>query len=586
MALGYSPEMEEEQDVAGPLPTNPADLPPPGPAPETVMTPLGQIPASALPQGMAPVTPANSPDPAVGGPGAGAAPAAETDPGQSAPAAAPVLPPRPVRPPLTGDPAKDVNASLEYERALEDWHAQRLDAATTTQNDIRKQQHQEELRIAQEAEARRQAEQKAREEELAQRRKAISDATEQRAKAIGDLESGKWKEQSTGAKLASIIAMGFGAVGAGLSAAGGHPTGNLAAQAVDNLLKREYDHAQQKVANANQSILEARYGYKDAEDNHRAALNDIDADMAAKYKLVAKQAAAEMEARGVSPEQIASDSLVVGSLQKAQQYEDSIHAREIEAQRKAEMAAAAEEQKLASARASDALADWRNRRQGGSARAAGAAAARGMSKSAAKAQTQELKDIEAAAKPYINAQVGSAKSPGSLKAYESAVAVSNELKRAAKSGDPDAMKIAVLHAQEQSTRFLTNAAPTQQTFAIQHELASTPEQLQAKLAGIIGQPTEAKAYVIRMAQNIDAIARQRKEVMDATVGEAATRLQSIAKSEEGKKRMQGILDSLAGKRAGESAAPKKTQKIGKAVYEFGEDGNWHKVKADTGDIKL
>src|SRR6185437_15876182 len=180
----------------------------------------------------------------------------------------------------------------------------------------------------------------------------------------------------------------------------------------------------------------------------------------------------------------------------------------------------------------------------------------------------------AAAHQPTSVILGSARSQGVKPAYESAVAVSNELRRAAASGDPDTMKIAVMHAQEQSTRFLTGAAPTQQTFEIQHQLASTPEQLEAKLGGILGSPTEARSYVQRMAQNIDAIAKQRKEVLTKEVGSLQTRLNSIVKSDEGKRRMQGILDQFNV----DGGATRNTQTMGGATYEFGDDGNWHKVK--------
>ena len=57
--------------------------------------------------------------------------------------------------------------------------------------------------------------------------------------------------------------------------------------------------------------------------------------------------------------------------------------------------------------------------------------------------------------------------------------------------------------------------------------------MEAKLGGILGQPTEAKSYVNRMAQNIDAISRQRKEVLTQEGEGLKTRLESIVKSDEG-----------------------------------------------------
>lgn len=596
MAVPYAADLEDPYAVPGPLPG--AAPAPPAPAP-TVMTPLGQLPASALPpeQAPAPAAAAPAPDMAPVSPGAppppdaGAAGAPGSGPAQPDPGA---LPPRPVRPPLTGDPQKDIETSLGYERALDEWHAGVLDAAGKTQQAVMAEKAARELKAEQEAEAKR--EQVRQQQELDRQqyqRDVIGKATQERADAMGALENGTWRhDANSGTKIAALIA---GAIGAGFSAAGGHPTGNLAAEAIDRITQREYDAAKTRIANANEAALQARYGYTDLRDNQRAALNDIDADAAAKQRLIAREAEAALEQRGASPEQIQNHALVQGALVKAAQYEDQIHGREIEAQRKAQDEARKREldtstirRNNAQADSAEALARFRDRRGAGGGK--GGAGAGGKSKAELKAESDELKAIENAAKPFVNSQIGSAKSPGSLKAYEAANAVSNELKRAAASGDPDAIKIAVMHAQEQSTRFLTNAAPTQQTFAIQHELASAPEQLEAKISGLLGRPAEAKSYAVRMAQNIDAIARQRKEVLDATADEAATRLSSIAKSDEGKRRMQGILDSLRGKRAGETAAPRPRKTIGAGlVYELGDDGNYHRVKEPApmpGDVKL
>jgi hypothetical protein len=481
-----------------------------------------------------------------------------------------------VQPTPTGDPAKDIENSLAYQRDMNAWHEERYARATQQQNDILGKKADQELRLQQEEAQRRAAEEAAYQQRLAQQRQDIAAHTTARAAAIGDIESGKWRaDKSAGGKITSILAQVLGGIGAGLSAAGGHPTGNLGQQAIDRVMDREYAHMQDRVNNENQAIQQARFGYRDAEDNHRAALNDLDADMAAKYKLVASDAEAQMRARGAAPEQIQQNEIVTGSLQKAAQYEDQIHAREIEAQRKSELAGSQIGRNNAQAEAAEALAGFRNRRNvNASARGTGGAGGGGTSKAAAKAQTQELKDIEAAAHQPTSVILGSARSQGVKPAYESAVAVSNELRAAAASGDPDRMKIAVMHAQEQSTRFLTGAAPTQQTFEIQHQLASTPEQLEAKLGGILGSPTEARSYVQRMAQNIDAIAKQRKEVLTKEVGSLQTRLNSIVKSDEGKRRMQGILDQFNV----DGGATRKTQTMGGATYEFGDDGNWHKVK--------
>ena len=366
MSVGAVP-LDDEEELPGGPPVPPQAAPPP-----VAMVPsaVGNIPANTpgLPppdQGAPPpadLTPApGAPSPGTGAAVAGA-PAAGTSPPPAA-GALPPLPPRPVRPPLTGDPAKDIENSLGYERDLETWHADRLDRAAQQQGDIRGKESADTLRLQQEEEKRRQAEEAAYQQELAQQRQDIAAHTTARAAAIGDIEGGKWRaDKSAGGKITSILAQALGGIGAGLSAAGGHPTGNLGQQAIDRVMDREYAHMQDRVNNENQAIQQARFGYKDAEENHRAALNDLDADMAAKYKLVASDAEAQMRARGVSPEQIQQNEIVTGSLQKAAQYEDQIHAREIEAHRKAEIDQSTIARNNAQAESAEALAGYRRGR--------------------------------------------------------------------------------------------------------------------------------------------------------------------------------------------------------------------------------
>ena len=164
----------------------------------------------------------------------------------------------------------------------------------------------------------------------------------------------------------------------------------------------------------------------------------------------------------------------------------------------------------------------------------------------------ELKDIENAGKPFQSVLVGSARSPGAKLAYDSAAAVKRELENAVKSGDADKIKSAVLHAQEQQTRFFViGAAPTAELFKnFKMELKGTPAELTAKLSSIVGSPTESSAYVKRLITSIDGIAEQRKAVIEAQRAPLEARLQSIVKSDEGKRRAAGILKELIGRNEG------------------------------------
>lgn len=625
MAVPYFDPEDEDAYAAQGQPGEVMPPPPPMAPPEpTVMSPVGPVPVSQMPAappppgvdlsgppvappplpvpppGLAPGAPAPPPPVpvAAGVPGAPAAPVGA--PG-TLPPALPDPGPRPVRPPLTGDHGKDIDNSLAYERQLGDWHDAKLAQATQGQSDVLKKQANDELAAQQAEQKQRDAMRvKQQQERDAAHRNTIAQEVNARA-AQNDLETGKWRgDQSAGHKIASWIEMFVGGIGAGLSAAGGHPTGNLAAQAIDDKMSLEYDIAKQKVSNQNEALLQARYGEKDLEGNQRAALNDLDADFAAKHKMIAAETEAALRNRGVSPEQIQANELVVKNLQDAAKYEDNIHTREIEAGRKNELADSTIALNKQKGDAQEALADFRHRRNLKAAGAGGAGG--GLSKAATKAQEHEIKDIEAAGRDEGKVLLGSAKSQGAKVAYESAQAVSNELRHAAASGDPDAMKIAVMHAQEQSTRFLTGAAPTQQTFEIQHGLAGTAEQLESKIGGIMGQPTEAKSYVLRMASNIDAISRQRAEVLHAEGGSLKTRLESIIKSDEGKRRAQGILDQFLGKGAvklggadvvGEpGGGPPKPSKPplnagGGAFYDWNDKkGKYVLRKNDVGNIKL
>ena len=176
-------------------------------------------------------------------------------------------------------------------------------------------------------------------QERQQQQTQIDDAVKSKMTAQGDLESGKWRgDPSTGSRIASALAIFGGGIGAGLSAAGGHPTGNLVLDQINKTTDREYEAAKDRLNSENESVLAARYGYKDTADNQRAALNDLDADFSARHKLIAAQADNELKQSGLSPEQRQAHELVAGSLAKSAQYEDNIHAREIEAGRKNEIA--------------------------------------------------------------------------------------------------------------------------------------------------------------------------------------------------------------------------------------------------------
>jgi hypothetical protein len=576
------------------------------PAPEPmVMTPLGQLPASALPpdpnppgaapppgQDVAPVNPGAPPPPDAGAAGAPGSGPAQPEPG--------ALPPRPVRPPLTGDPAKDIQSSLGYERALDDWHAQVLGAAGKTQQAVMAEHAAKQL-------ANEQALQK-QHEELRQRQQAereqyqrdvIGNATKERASAMGALENGTWRgDPHSGTKIAALI---LGAVGAGFSAAGGHPTGNLAAEAIDKIQQREYDAAKNRLASANEHALQARYGFKDLQENQRAALNDLDADFAAKNHLIAAEAENALRQRGASPEDIANHGLVQQALAKSAAYEDQIHQRELEEQRK--QAVDAEKAKLdtstmrrnnAQADAAEALAGFRNRRGaggagkgggGGSGKAVDAmAAAADSGKSVAEvtkagvAAGMSEKAARAAAKDYVN---DAEKRAGVGKKGGAAGGVDPNLIVRDPSGTPIGMTSS------------SRDVPKARAFVINYDQAIRSLKDILASGDTIPRGSKFDNAVLAIASTTTAGAT------DANVRHEAGTLKNklgvldpeaisakIKDLEERRGQFARTLTPLpAGyKDANTAAAPRKTIGGG-VVYERGADGLWHKV-AGNGDVKL
>lgn len=144
-------------------------------------------------------------------------------------------------------------------------------------------------------------------------------------------------------------------------------------------------------------------------------------------------------------------------------------------------------------------------------------------KARADGTTAKLTKAEQLANDTVNKQfdkekglvLGTARSPGPLAKLSTAESISEGLKQAIASGDPNAIKEAVISAREQATRALTGSAPTKLTVELQSELQSSPDALVAKLSHLTGNPTESKKFAGRVLGLIDGIAEeQRKQVDD------------------------------------------------------------------------
>jgi hypothetical protein len=240
------------------------------------------------------------------------------------------LGPPPARPKLTGDPTKDNQANLEWSQQLGDYQVtlakrqgELAKHADTVAADKAKREAEEERRVAgvRQAEA---AEFQARQQA---RQQQIDDAVKEKQAAYTDLKNPSGT--SFADRLGAAIAIALGGIGQGLMLKG-HVAGaqNEGLNAVNKSIEQDHQRKLERLKSASDSIMEARYGFKDAADNHRAALNDLDADRAAKYRLIASEAEEQLRAQGVSDADIKTNAVVLNALQEAAKSTDTITARE------------------------------------------------------------------------------------------------------------------------------------------------------------------------------------------------------------------------------------------------------------------
>jgi hypothetical protein len=259
------------------------------------------------------------------------------------------LGPPPARPKLTGDPTKDNQTNLEWSQQLSDYQIQlaKHQGELQKQNDdIAQRKADREADAERAAAGQRQAEAQDFQARQQARQQQVDDAIKEKQAAYTDLknpEGTSWAD-----RIGSSIAIALGGVGQGLMLKG-HVAGaqNEGLIAVQKNIDREHQRKVERLKDANDSVMEARYGFKDAADNHRAALNDLDADRAAKYRLIAAEAEEQLRKNGADDAAIKTNGVVLQALQEAQKSTDQITARE--EQREVERQKAAAENKLAAA---------------------------------------------------------------------------------------------------------------------------------------------------------------------------------------------------------------------------------------------
>jgi hypothetical protein len=311
---------------------------------------LGQPPPTAV---SAQPTPA-PPPPVEGAPVVAAPPppaAAEVSPVAAAVAGSPAVEKEaekelgagPKRPDLTGNPTQDVQKNVEYTRALQDRHdallkkqgeiAERVAKVEADKND---READEQARLQEE----RKREAAAYQVQRAARQSEIESAVSEKMASQKDLTNAG-KDETFGMKLGRSIAIALGGLGQALMVKGGvHGAQNEGLKAVKDTVAQDYQRRKDRLAAASDAVLQARYGAKDAAEAHRAALNDLDADTAAKYRLIAAEAKKQLDQAGVDKAQSDSNIVVLAAQEEAAKFEGQIHAREEATQQHREQAAA------------------------------------------------------------------------------------------------------------------------------------------------------------------------------------------------------------------------------------------------------
>lgn len=317
---------DQYDGVAGPAPAMAAPEPMPAPEVQPVDTTggLDNFDAGAAAQNLGavgqppPDAPALAADPGVAVAAAPVPEAAPVDPLSVAP---------PPPPALTGDPAKDQAANLQYQRDLTaHFGAREMELQKRAQGEhVAKAA--KDLVVAQAAEEQRKKLDAARAERRAADQKQIDDFVTQRIAAHKDLEGADWADQHTGralvATIAGAIAQGFSNVA--MIQSGHAPTAeNEGIKAVDRMIKHDYEVKKQRIASMSESLLEARHGYDTHEDNYRAAMNDLEADTAAKYKLAGLEAEHRLRMLGASDDDIKRNAFRANMLQQAAKAEGTV----------------------------------------------------------------------------------------------------------------------------------------------------------------------------------------------------------------------------------------------------------------------
>lgn len=293
-------------------------------------------------------TPVSAP-PSAGPAGAAVVPPVE---GAAPPGAVPPqeIGPPPPGPTLTGDPTKDTAANLQWHRdltAYQDKVNQHGAGLAQQQAALGRTKADRELKLEQNAATVRNDEQKRFAEENQQRRTANDKAVTEKADAYKDLGRGNgFLDQSLGNKVLGAIIFMLGSRSQALNNVAAIQSGhapnaqNEGLNFIYRTMDERYKQKKDRLAAANDSALEARYGHKDALENHHAAMADLDSDAAANYRLAAKEVASQAAQLGSEQARQTGLETHAALIQKAQEYEGKMLQDQATLQEKREAAAA------------------------------------------------------------------------------------------------------------------------------------------------------------------------------------------------------------------------------------------------------
>ena len=137
-----------------------------------------------------------------------------------------------------------------------------------------------------------------------ERQKAYQDALEE------DKTHTVFTGKSTFNKAASWLGMALGAIGAGFSAAGGHPTGNLAVGQMNKEIEDDIGKQRSHIADMKDATAMSLTGLKNADDARQSLLHDLLAKQGAAYASLESQARANAAGFGVKAADLEGSDLM------------------------------------------------------------------------------------------------------------------------------------------------------------------------------------------------------------------------------------------------------------------------------------